>query len=171
MISNKHIKNLSVSIIYLLFLASCSKKGPNANPFDDYISQKGASVTYKSNIITIPENALSNNQFIAINTTVPQNYALTIDTTIFYNIVSEEIGFVRYNCTDLKLSGTMILKRLSTNFSFNSSKAIPYCIDANDDINDHSNWEAITNFTRKSSTITFNFTDLEKRYFIGWNGQ
>jgi hypothetical protein len=176
MILLKNKKSIGLSIFLILFFFECKKQTVIKSPEDYYISSSGGII--KPGVgsgyeITIPANALLSGQYIKekANTNIPK---LILDSTFSFGPVSEVINFARYNCNSLLIPGTMKLS-FANNYGayYNLPQTKPYCINNNQNIRDFNNWEEITLFTsyvyNYNYILEFQFTDLNKTYFIGWS--
>ena len=176
MILLKNKKSICLSVFLILFFCECKKQAIAKSVEDYYISSNGG-VT-KPNIgndyeIIIPANALLYGQYIKekLNTSVTK---LILDSTFSFGPISEVISFARYNCNSLQIAGTMKLALSNSYTTYNNlPKTKAYCIDNTKNIRDFNNWEEITLFStyiyNYSQIIEFQFTDLNKTYFIGWS--
>lgn len=172
MILYKNKKNIVLSLLFILFFCECKKTEDPQSPEIYYISSKGGvispGIAYDYEI-TIPANALSPNQYIKekYNDDIPK---LVLDSTFSFGAISHGVSFANYNCNVLQISGTIKLKILNNYSSYyNLSQTKPYCINNNQSILDLNNWQEINTYTKTTDNkIAFEFTDLNKTYFIGW---
>jgi hypothetical protein len=191
-----------ISFVLFFFLFSCSENVPRSklSSRENYVSNEGIEYEFQRNLnsldiyLSIPENALNDNQFILVLSELlfngPDNSGNgyfevnetpeVLDSTVYKIIVSSTISFTRYNCTELKRTGKISIlesgytRLYGSNLPFGSNgfkdpRIKPYQCPVIKDLSDSRNWQEIQNYFRSDSSIAFEFTDLENIYFLGFD--
>lgn len=168
----RKLKGIFFNILLVATLSSCEKESIEPrSPEDYYISSNGGNVRPRIGSdfeIFIPPNALEEGQYIKqkLNDDTPQ---LVLDSVFSFGALSKSLTFATYNCSALKIPGKI---KLTINSKYSSlvkfSQASAFCIANDKSILDYSNWEKIATTPISENTFEFQFTDLNKTYFIGW---